>query len=245
MSYKNQIDRSVLPKHVAIIMDGNGRWAKEKGMERYKGHIEGVESVRTIAETAAELGIRYLTLYTFSTENWNRPKEEVDALMSLLITQIERESPTFKKNNIRLQVIGDLSRLPVPVRERLENCVGETASYTGMTLILALSYSSRWEITNAAKEIALQVKQGKLDVESITEATFSAHLSTREIPDPDLLIRTGKEYRMSNYLLWQAAYAELFFPDLYWPDFRAEDFYKIMCDYQKRERRFGKTSEQI
>ena len=245
MSYKNQIDCSVLPKHVAIIMDGNGRWAKEKGMERYKGHIEGVESVRTIAETAAELGIRYLTLYTFSTENWNRPKEEVDALMSLLITQIERESPTFKKNNIRLQAIGDLSRLPAPVRERLENCMRETASYPGMTLILALSYSSRWEITNAAKEIAQQVKEGKLDVESITEATFSAHLSTREIPDPDLLIRTGKEYRISNYLLWQAAYAELFFPDLYWPDFRAEDFYKIMCDYQKRERRFGKTSEQI
>lgn len=245
MSYKNQIDRSVLPKHVAIIMDGNGRWAKEKGMERYKGHIEGVESVRTIAETAAELGIRYLTLYTFSTENWNRPKEEVDALMSLLITQIERESPTFKKNNIRLRAIGDLSRLPIPVRERLENCMRETVSYTGMTLILALSYSSRWEITNAAKEIALQVKEGMLDVESINEATFSAHLSTREIPDPDLLIRTGKEYRISNYLLWQAAYSELFFPDLYWPDFRAEDFYKIICDYQKRERRFGKTSEQI
>lgn len=245
MSCKNQIDRSVLPKHVAIIMDGNGRWAKEKGMERYKGHIEGVESVRTIAETAAELGIRYLTLYTFSTENWNRPKEEVDALMSLLITQIERESPTFKKNNIRLQAIGDLWRLPIPVRERLENCMRETVSYTGMTLILALSYSSRWEITNAAKEIAMEVKEGRLDVESINEAAFSAHLSTREIPDPDLLIRTGKEYRISNYLLWQAAYTELFFPDLYWPDFRAEDFYKIICDYQKRERRFGKTSEQI
>ncbi|MDD4636734.1 MAG: isoprenyl transferase [Bacteroidales bacterium] len=245
MSYKNQIDCSVLPKHVAIIMDGNGRWAKEKGMERYKGHIEGVESVRSIAETAAELGIRYLTLYTFSTENWNRPKEEVDALMSLLITQIERESPTFKKNNISLRAIGDLSRLPIPVRERLENCMRETASHTGMTLILALSYSSRWEITNAAKEIALQVKEGTLNVEAIDEATFSAHLSTSEIPDPDLLIRTGKEYRISNYLLWQAAYTELFFPDLYWPDFRAEDFYKIICDYQKRERRFGKTSEQI
>ena len=245
MSYKNQIDRSVLPKHVAIIMDGNGRWAKEKGMERYKGHIEGVESVRTIAETAAELGIRYLTLYTFSTENWSRPKEEVDALMSLLITQIERESPTFKKNNIRLQAIGDLSRLPIPVRERLESCMRETVSYSGMTLILALSYSSRWEITNAAKEIAQQVKEGKLDVEAINETTFSSHLSTGEIPDPDLLIRTGKEYRISNYLLWQVAYTELFFPDLYWPDFRAEEFYKIICDYQKRERRFGKTSEQI
>lgn len=245
MSLKEQIDKERLPRHVAIIMDGNGRWAKEQGMERYHGHIEGVESVRAVTEAATELGIRYLTLYTFSTENWNRPQKEVEALMDLLVTQIEKETPTFHQNNIRLMAIGDMSRLPRSVYQRLQQCIEETAVHDGLTLILALSYSSRWEIVEATRRIATQVKAGEIDPQAIDEDCFAQHLATAGIPDPDLLVRTGKEIRISNYLLWQISYAELVFPDLYWPEFRKEAFYEVLCDYQKRERRFGKTSEQI
>lgn len=245
MSLKEKIDTSRLPGHVAIIMDGNGRWAKEHGMERYKGHREGVESVRAITEASVELGIRYLTLYTFSTENWNRPKEEVELLMNLLVTQIEQETPTFEKNNVRLLAIGDMTRLPEAVYARLQRCIDDTASNTGLTLTLALSYSSRWEIVNAARQLAQQAAQKLISVDAIDEKLFASFLTTAGIPDPDILIRTGKEQRISNYLLWQISYAELFFPMIYWPEFRKEAFYEIICDYQKRERRFGKTSEQL
>lgn len=245
MSLKEKIDTSRLPGHVAIIMDGNGRWAKEHGMERYKGHREGVESVRAITEASVELGIRYLTLYTFSTENWNRPKEEVELLMNLLVTQIEQETPTFEKNNVRLLAIGDMTRLPEAVYARLQRCIDDTASNTGLTLTLALSYSSRWEIVNAARQLAQQAAQKLISVNAIDEKLFASFLTTAGIPDPDILIRTGKEQRISNYLLWQISYAELFFPMIYWPEFRKEAFYEIICDYQKRERRFGKTSEQL
>lgn len=245
MSLKEKIDTSRLPGHIAIIMDGNGRWAKEHGMERYKGHREGVESVRAITEASVELGIRYLTLYTFSTENWNRPKEEVELLMDLLVTQIEQETPTFEKNNVRLLAIGDMTRLPEAVYARLRRCIDDTASNTGLTLTLALSYSSRWEIVNAARQLAQQVAQKLISADAIDEKLFASFLTTAGIPDPDILIRTGKEQRISNYLLWQISYAELFFPMIYWPEFRKEAFYEIICDYQKRERRFGKTSEQL
>lgn len=245
MSLKEKIDTSRLPRHIAIIMDGNGRWAKEHGMERYKGHREGVESVRAITEASVELGIRYLTLYTFSTENWNRPKEEVELLMDLLVTQIEQETPTFEKNNVRLQAIGDMTRLPETVYARLQRCIDDTASNTGLTLTLALSYSSRWEIVNAARQLAQQAAQKRISADAIDENLFASFLTTAGIPDPDILIRTGKEQRISNYLLWQISYAELFFPMIYWPEFRKEAFYEIICDYQKRERRFGKTSEQL
>lgn len=245
MSLKEKIDTSRLPGHIAIIMDGNGRWAKEHGMERYKGHREGVESVRAITEASVELGIRYLTLYTFSTENWNRPKEEVELLMDLLVTQIEQETPTFEKNNVRLLAIGDMTRLPEAVYARLQRCIDDTASNTGLTLTLALSYSSRWEIVNAARQLAQQAAQKLISADAIDEKLFASFLTTAGIPDPDILIRTGKEQRISNYLLWQISYAELFFPMIYWPEFRKEAFYEIICDYQKRERRFGKTSEQL
>lgn len=243
MGYKEQIDLQRIPQHVAIIMDGNGRWAKERGHERCFGHQAGAETVHVIIETAARLGVGYLTLYTFSTENWNRPADEVAALMALLFDSIEED--TLMKNDIRFRVIGEMEKLPERVRERLEACIEHTAGNGGMCLVLALSYSSRWEITRAVQQIARQVAEGKISPDEVNDELFASHLATSFMPDPDLLIRTGGELRLSNYLLWQAAYSELYFCDTYWPDFREEAFYQAIVDYQKRERRFGKTSEQI
>ena len=234
-----------IPRHIAIIMDGNGRWAKERGKERSYGHRQGVESVRTITRAAGNLGIKYLTLYTFSTENWSRPEEEVHALMALMVMAIERETPDLMKNNVRLTAIGDLERMPAEVRERLSRCMEQTASNTGITLVLALSYSSRWEIVRAARFMAAEAAAGRLLPEQIDEQLVSSALTTSAIPDPDLLIRTGGECRISNFLLWQAAYSELYFTPQYWPDFDEESLYKAICDYQSRERRFGKISEQL
>ena len=243
MSYRDTINMNHIPAHIAIIMDGNGRWAKQKGQARSLGHQAGAETVHLITEEAARLGVKYLTLYTFSTENWNRPQEEVNALMALLMDSIEEE--TFMKNNISFRVIGDTEKLPPMVSERLNHCIERTASNTGMCLTLALSYSSKWEITHAVKEMAKKVKENSLDPKDITDETIDQHLCTHYMPDPDLLIRTGGEIRLSNYLLWQCAYSELYFCDTYWPDFKKEEFYKAICEYQKRERRFGKTSEQL
>ena len=243
LSYKEQIDKTRIPAHVAIIMDGNGRWAKLRGHERSYGHQAGAETVHIIAEEAARLGVQFLTLYTFSTENWNRPSNEVAALMSLLFESIEEE--TFMKNNIRFQIVGDIEKLPLNVQERLQQCIEHTSQNSGMTLVLALSYSSHWELTQATRKIAALVAQGKLAVEDIEADTISAHLATNFMPYPDLLIRTGGELRLSNYLLWQCAYSELYFCDTFWPDFREEEFCKAICDFQQRERRFGKTSEQV
>ena len=243
MSYTEQIDFSRIPQHVAIIMDGNGRWAKQRGRERSFGHQTGAETVHVIAEEAARMGIKYLTLYTFSTENWNRPSDEVAAFMSLLFDSIEEE--TFMKNNISFRIIGDIEKLPENVLTRLNTCVEHTSHNTGMCLVLALSYSSRWEITEAAKQIAIRVQKGEITPEEITCDCIESHLTTHFMPNPDLLIRTGGEIRLSNYLLWQCAYSELYFCDTFWPDFREEELRKAICDYQKRERRFGKTSEQI
>ncbi len=244
-SYKNQIDIEKLPAHIAIIMDGNGRWAKERGLSRLVGHQNGVESVRKVTEAATEIGIKYLTLYTFSTENWNRPQAEVDALMELLVENIVKETPTFHKNNVRLEAIGDLERMPANVLARLRACFAETSVNTGLTLVLALSYSSRWELTDAMRKIAKKVAAGEISADEITEETVSRHLTTAAIPDPDLLIRTSGEVRISNFLLWQIAYSELYFTPTHWPDFREEELYKAIVDYQHRERRFGKTSEQL
>lgn len=243
MSYKEQIDKSRVPTHVAIIMDGNGRWAKLRNQHRSYGHKAGVETVRNITKIAAEAGVKYLTLYTFSTENWNRPTEEVAALMTLLLESIEEE--IFTKNNIAFRVIGDMERLPEAVRTRLEQCIQHTSANTRMTMVIALSYSSKWEIAQAVKHIAAEIKDGTLSVDSIDESLISRHLTTNFMPDPDLLIRTGGELRLSNYLLWQCAYSELYFCDTYWPDFDEEEFYKAIYEYQQRERRFGKTSEQM
>ena len=243
MRYREQIDKSRVPAHVAIIMDGNGRWAKQRGQIRSFGHQAGAETVHIIAEEAARLGVKYLTLYTFSTENWNRPVDEVAALMSLLMDSIEEE--IFMKNNISFRIIGDTQKLPAEVLERLNQCIERTSINTGMCLILALSYSSKWELTEAVKQIATKVQDGKLAIENIDDKVISANLSTHFMPDPDLLIRTGGEIRLSNYLLWQCAYSELYFCDTFWPDFREEEFCKAIYDYQQRERRFGKTSEQI
>ncbi|NOY36971.1 MAG: isoprenyl transferase [Chlorobi bacterium] len=242
---KDQIDKKKLPVHVAVIMDGNGRWAKEKGQHRIFGHQQGVKSVREITEAAAELGIRYLTLFAFSTENWNRPKEEISALMSLLVTTLKSETKTLMNNNIRLEALGNLDLLPVQVRDGLNETINKTSGNTGMILVLALSYSARWEITNAARKIAMDVRSGKLNPKDIDEQVFSQYLLTHHIPDPDILIRTSGEYRISNFLLWQIAYAELYFVHKYWPDVRKSDFYRAIIDYQQRERRFGKISEQI
>ncbi|MBP3668446.1 MAG: isoprenyl transferase [Bacteroides sp.] len=243
MLYSEQIDRDRIPAHVAIIMDGNGRWAKQRGQVRSMGHQAGAETVHVIAEEAAKLGVKYLTLYTFSTENWNRPQDEVNALMALLMESIEEE--IFMKNNISFRIIGDTEKLPPMVLERLNKCIERTSVNTGMCLTLALSYSSKWEITHAMKQIAQKVKDGDLVVDEITDQTIDQHLSTHFMPDPELLIRTGGEIRLSNYLLWQCAYSELYFCDTFWPDFKEEEFCKAICDYQGRERRFGKTSEQI
>ena len=240
-----QIDSQRLPRHVAVIMDGNGRWAKQRGLQRTEGHVKGVETVRKITEIASQIGIGYLTLYTFSTENWNRPKDEVDALMNLVVVAIERETPDLIKNNVRLDMIGDIERMPEFARERLTRCINDTAHCTGLTLVLALSYSSKWEILEAVKSISARVKAGELDIDDIDDACFSNSLTTRGMPDPDLLIRTGGDLRISNYLLWQIAYSELYFTPKYWPDFDKDDFCEAILEYQRRERRYGKTSEQI
>ena len=243
MLYKDQVDKTRIPANIAIIMDGNGRWAKQRGQARSFGHQAGAETVHVIAEEAARLGVKFLTLYTFSTENWSRPADEVAALMSLLMDSIEEE--TFMKNNISFRIIGDTEKLPTDVQNRLNQCVQRTSQNTGMCLVLALSYSSKWEITNAVRQIASKAVSGKLNINSITDRTIDQHLATNFMPDPDLLIRTGGEIRLSNYLLWQCAYSELYFCDTYWPDFKEEELCKAICDYQRRERRFGKTSEQI
>lgn len=245
MSPLEKIDRSRLPKHVAIIMDGNGRWAKQRGLMRSIGHENGVTTVRQITEIASELGIGYLTLYTFSTENWNRPQQEVDALMNLIVVSIEQQTPDLIKNNVRLTTIGDMERMPAFARERLNKCMDDTSHCTGLVLCLALSYSSRWEIVEACKTIAARVADGQATVDDIDAEMVSEALATRNMPDPDLLIRTAGDERISNFLLWQIAYSELYFTDKFWPDFTKEDFCEAIVDYQGRERRFGKTSEQV
>ena len=245
MDIRDQIDKTKLPQHVAIIMDGNGRWAKSLGKNRIFGHRSGVTAVRETTEACAELGIKNLTLYAFSTENWNRPKMEVDALMDLLVNTIKDEVKTLTKNSIRLLVIGDMNQLPKKNQEKLKEAMKLTEGNTRMNLILALSYSSKWEIVEAVKDIARQVKEGKLDPEEINDKTISNHLHTKGIPDPELMIRTSGEQRISNFLLWQLAYSELYFTDVLWPEFRKQHLYEALVDYQGRERRFGKISEQI
>ncbi|MFN0081637.1 MAG: isoprenyl transferase [Ferruginibacter sp.] len=245
MSLQQQINLTQLPKHIAIIMDGNGRWAQEQGNDRLFGHLHGVESVRDIVEGAAELGLEYLTLYTFSTENWDRPAYEVNGLMELLIDTIKKEVPTLNKNNIKLHVIGHLDMLPLHAQAQLTEALNDTAKNTGLNLVMALSYSSRTELVEAVKNISEDVKNGMLEKHSITTGTISSYLSTNEFPDPALLIRTGGDYRISNFLLYQIAYTELYFTETMWPAFRKESLYKAIIDFQKRERRFGKTGEQI
>jgi len=245
MDIKDQINKENLPTHVAVIMDGNGRWAKRKGKNRIFGHKSGVQSVREVTEAAAELGINYLTLYAFSTENWNRPREEINALMTLLVSSLSSETKTLMTNNIRLLVIGDVESLPSIVLKKLNTVIRKTSVNTGMNLILALSYSSRWEIVNAAKKLSIDVKEGKVLAKDINDDIFSTYLTTSGIPDPDILIRTSGEFRISNFLLWQIAYSELYFTNTLWPDFRKDEFFKAIFDFQNRERRFGKTSEQV
>lgn len=237
------LDMNRIPRHIAVIMDGNGRWATERGKERSYGHQAGVETVRRITSECTRLGVKYLTLYTFSTENWNRPAPEVAALMGLVLTALEDE--LFMKNDVRFQVIGDLERLPETVQKKLQETIEHTAANKTMTMTIALSYSSRWEITKAVKEIAEMAKEGRLLPEEITEETISRQLAASFMPDPDLLIRTGGELRISNYLLWQIAYSELYFCDTYWPDFSENDLHKAIADYQSRQRRFGKTEAQV
>ena len=241
--YREQVDTSRIPRHVAIIMDGNGRWAKQRGEDRSMGHQAGVETVRRITTLASQMGVGYLTLYTFSTENWNRPATEVAALMSLILSAMEDE--LFMKNNVRMRLIGDVMRLPKEVRAGVLRLQERTSHNTGMTMVIALNYSSRWEITEAVRRIAIRMGNLDLRPQDIDEATIAGEMATSFMPDPDLLIRTGGEVRLSNYLLWQAAYAELYFCDTFWPDFQEEDFCKAIVEYQQRERRFGKTSEQV
>lgn len=245
MSLLNNIDLKRLPKHVAVIMDGNGRWAKMRGLERYFGHSEGVVSVKKIIEAASKLGVKYMTLYTFSTENWKRPEEEIQALMGLLVQAINQETAHLMEHNIRLTAIGDLTRLPDDAKVSLNECMEATASNTGVTVALALSYSSRWEITNAVKEIAQMVVNNEMSIDQINDKVISSHLTTHNLPDPDLLIRTGGEKRISNFMLWQLSYTELFFSDKFWPEFREEEFYEAILEFQNRERRLGRTSEQL
>lgn len=245
MSVKDQLQQEKLPRHVAIIMDGNGRWAKKRGNLRVFGHKNGVKAVRQVTEAAAELGIDYLTLYAFSTENWSRPKTEVDALMSLLVSTISDETKTLMKNNVRLNVIGCTENLPQSVRQNLQTCIQDTSANNRLVLTLALSYSSRWEIMNAVKNLIADVKKEDVDLDQIDAELFSKYLETREMPDPELLIRTSGEFRISNFLLWQIAYSELYFSEVLWPDFSKEDFYIALLNYQQRERRFGKTSDQL
>jgi undecaprenyl diphosphate synthase len=245
MSLKENIDILKLPVHVAIIMDGNGRWAKQRGKDRIFGHQQGVKAVREVIECAAELELKYLTLYTFSTENWRRPDEEISALMGIMVQSLNNETETLIKNNIRLKAIGDVNRLAEDVRQRLYKTIEVTSSGKGLTLVIALSYSSRWEIVNAARKLASDVKNGLIEPANIDEDNFEKYLTTNGIPDPELMIRTSGELRVSNFLLWQLAYTELYFTDLLWPDFGKEEFYRAIIDFQKRERRFGKTSEQV
>ena len=242
---KDKIDSNKLPAHIAIIMDGNGRWAKKQGNQRIFGHENGVESVRQTVEAAGEIGIKHLTLYAFSKENWCRPKQEIDALMSLMIATIDSELETLQKNNVRLTVIGDIQSLPENVQSKLRNVIEVTSKNDGLNLIIALSYSAKWEIAEAAKQISRLVLEKRLSAEEINEKIVCQFLTTHNIPDPELLIRTGGEFRISNFLLWQIAYTELYFTDTLWPDFRKENLYEAILDFQKRERRFGKTSEQI
>lgn len=244
-SLKEQVDLQRLPRHVAIIMDGNGRWAKEQGQDRLYGHFHGVESVRSIVEGSAELGIEYLTLYAFSTENWERPEYEVVGLMELLVNTIQKELESLHKNNIRLHVIGDLNMLPDYTRKELNVALDKTSHNTGLNLIIALSYSGRWELLNAVKNIAHDVQTGKINVEGIDQDTLQQYLCTSDFPDPELMIRTSGEYRISNFLLYQLAYAELYFTNVRWPDFRKENLYEALLDFQNRERRFGKTGDQL
>ena len=241
----NQLDPTRIPRHVAIIMDGNGRWAKQHGQERSFGHENGVSTVRQVTEIASEVGVKYLTLYTFSTENWDRPQDEVDALMNLIVVSIEQQTPDLIKNNVRLTTIGDMSRMPEFASSRLRKCMQDTGHCTGLVLCLALSYSSRWEIVEACRKMAVEAVEGKLNPADIDDEAFAARLATWDMPDPDLLIRTGGDLRVSNYLLWQIAYSEIYFTSKYWPDFSKEDFVEAIADFQSRERRYGKTSEQV
>ena len=245
MTLRKQIIDEKLPLHVAIIMDGNGRWARQRGLERIFGHQQGVVALREVIETAAELGIKFLTLYAFSTENWGRPDDEVNALMGIMVQSLNKETETLLKNNIRLRAIGDVNRLADDVRERLSETLKLTSECTGLNLLVALSYSSRWEITEAARKISEEIIGGKLNPADIKEEDFEKYLTTSGVPDPELMIRTSGELRISNFLLWQLAYAELYFTDILWPDFGKDDFYRAIIDFQKRERRFGKTSEQV
>lgn len=241
----DKIDKQRLPRHIAIIMDGNGRWAKEQGQDRLFGHFHGVESVRNIVEGCAELGVEYLTLYAFSTENWDRPEYEVIGLMELLVSTIRKEVDSLHKNNIKLHVIGDMNMLPEYARNELNEALEYTNKNTGLNLIMALSYSGRWELLNAVKNIAWEVKNGRLSVEEIDQSILQQYLCTSGFPDPELMIRTSGEFRISNFLLYQLAYAELYFTNVRWPDFRKENLYEAILDYQGRERRFGKTSDQL
>ena len=245
MSLIEQIDKQKVPLHIAIIMDGNGRWAKQQGENRIYGHYEGVNSVRSVVEAAGEVGVKYVTFYAFSTENWNRPKEEVDALMELLVSTISAETPQLNKQNVRLQAIGNLKSLPPVCLQELNESIDLTSKNTGLTLVLALSYSSKWELINAMKHIASDIKNGNLNPEDITEKHVERYLCTKNIPDPELMIRTSGEHRISNFLLWQLAYAEFYFTEKLWPDFRKDDLYEAILNYQHRERRFGKISEQL
>ena len=245
MDLKQSINKNNIPQHVAIIMDGNGRWAKQHGEDRIFGHHEGVNSVREIVEACGEIGVKYLTLYAFSTENWNRPKDEVDALMELLVATISMETPNLNSKGVKLQAIGDIKSLPESCQQQLQESIDITSKNTTVTLILALSYSSKREITNAVREIAKQVESGKMKASDITSKSIAENLNTNKFPDPELMIRTSGEHRISNFLLWQLAYAEFYFTDVLWPDFRKEEFFKAIISYQNRERRFGQTSEQI
>ena len=245
MTLRDLLDTSRLPQHIAIIMDGNGRWARQRGQERVFGHQRGAQSVREVIEASAELGIKYLTLYAFSTENWNRPDDEITALMGLMVQSLNDETGTLVKNNIKLRVIGDMDRLGEDVRKRLEETISLTSQSSGMVLVVALSYSSRWEILKATRSICSDVSSGKIAIESIDEEVYRKYLGTGDFPDPELMIRTSGELRISNFLLWQLAYTELYFTETLWPDFGKSDLYKAIDDFQKRERRFGKTSEQI
>lgn len=245
MSLVEKIDLQRVPRHIAIIMDGNGRWAKERNLDRSQGHRKGLDIVHEITNDAADLGVECLTLYAFSTENWNRPQAEVDALMALVVYGIERETPGMIENGVRLSVIGDTSRMPMEVQQRLQKCIEDTAAGTRITLNLALSYSARWEITHAAQQLAQEAAQGIIKPEEIDDKMFASRLTTAQLSDPDLLIRTGGEQRISNFLLWQLSYAEFYFTNEYWPDFNKESLCKAIIDFQNRERRYGKTSEQV
>lgn len=245
MNIPPTLDLNRVPAHIAVIMDGNGRWATARGLDRSAGHAEGVSTVRKITEAASELGVKFLTLYTFSTENWNRPQSEVDALMHLIVVAIERETLDLIKNNVSLRVIGDIDRMPDEARRRLQQCIKDTSHCNGLTLVLAISYSARWDIVNASRKIAEDVAAGRLDASKIDSGTISERLSTAFMPDPDLLIRTGGDFRVSNYLLWEIAYTEIFVTPTYWPDFTKEDFANAIADYQQRQRRFGLTGAQV